>query len=249
MNENYRVTLAHAVGSETGTTDGKRGDQTGKEVRLQAWYISGKKWDLVLRCKTKKNRTLIAEDAVAGARNNNLGYSQPDRYSAYDIVKSLGYDLRLLDKAANCDCSQLATICANYAGYAIARDTYTGNMKSRYLATKDFKCYTSNAFTTYYNKLVPGDLLVREGAHTAIVVNNVYWLQSILKRSNASGRAADVKALQARLNEIGGASLVVDGILGSKTELAIRNFQYDNNLEVDAIVGRNTANALGFIYA
>lgn len=248
MNENYKVTLAHAVGSETGSTDGKRGDQTGKEVRLQEWYLSGKKWDLVLRCKDERNRILIAEDAIAGARNAHLGYSQPDRYSAYDIVKSLGYDLTLLDKDANCDCSQLATIASNFAGYAIPRDTYTGNMRSRYSATKGFKILTAAKYTSYYNKLVPGDVLVREGHHAAIVANNVYWLQSILRRSNADGRKSDVKALQARLNELAEAKLVVDGIFGKCTELAVRNFQYDNNLEVDAIVGRDTATALGMIY-
>lgn len=248
MNENYRVTLAHAVGSETGGTSGKAGDQTGKEVRLQEWYISGgNKWDFVLRCKEKKQRWLIAEDAVKGVRNKNLGYSQKDRYSAWNIVAQRGFDLDLLDEPANCDCSQLASIASNYAGFAIPKDTYTGNMKARYSATGGFKILTANKYVKDYKALKRGDLLVREGHHTATVANTIYWLKSNLKKG-AAGRTPDVKALQARLNEIANAYLDVDGDFGPKTELAVKNFQYDNNLDVDGIVGRDTATALGMIY-
>ena len=35
MDANYRVTLAHAVGSEEGTKNGKPGDQTGKVEEYQ----------------------------------------------------------------------------------------------------------------------------------------------------------------------------------------------------------------------
>ncbi len=249
MNPNYRVTLAHAVGSENGTTDGKRGDQTGKEVRLQSWYLSGDGWDYVLRAKNEVNRNLIATDAEYGARNPHLGYSQPDRYSAWDIVCKKCFDLSLLDKDANCDCSQLVSIASNYAGYAIPKDTYTGNMKSRYTATKGFKIYSSAAYTKKYDKLVRGDILLREGHHTATVINTIYWLQSILKRSNAKGRTADVKALQARLNELLNSGLVVDGEFGHKTEAAVKDFQNKNKLTVDGIVGHDTAITLGMVYA
>ena len=249
MNKNYRVTIAHAVSSESGTTSGKGGDQTGKEVRIQEWYASGGKWDYVIRCKNEEDRAKIASNAEAGARNVNLGYSQSDRYSAYDIVKTSGFDYTKLTKPANTDCSQMATTNANYAGYPIPRDTYTGNMRERYKAVGGFKFYSSEKYTTGYKKLVPGDILLREGHHAATVINNIYWLKSTLKRTNSTGRTEDVKALQARLNELSDAKLKVDGVFGSKTELAVKNFQYDHDLEVDAIVGKNTAKVLGFVFA
>lgn len=249
MNKNYRVTIAHAVGSEDGGKTGKLGDQTGKEVRIQEWYASGGKWDAVIRCKNEANRLKIARNAEAGARNPLLGYSQPNRYTAYDQIKYKGFDYTKLDKPGDTDCSQMTTTNSSYAGYAIPRDTYTGNMLERYKATKAFEIYKSDKYTLGYKKLVPGDILLREGHHAATVINNIYWLKSILKKSNSSGRTEDVKALQARLNEVNNAKLKVDGIFGANTELAVKNYQYDNDLDVDGIVGQKTATALGFVFA
>lgn len=38
----------------------------------------------------------------------------------------------------------------------------------------------------------------------------------------------------------------IDGIFGKKTEIATKNFQSDNNLTVDGIIGKRTADKLGF---
>lgn len=251
MNENYRVTLAHAVSDEEGGISGKPGDQTGRECCLRTYYISGEKegksWDSVIRAKEKKRRLMIAENAITGVRNLNLGYSQTDRYSAWNKVAPLGYDLSKLSDPANCDCSQLASICSNYAGYAIPKDTRTANMKARYTANGGFKILTAEKYTKSYGALKKGDLLVRAGHHTAVVANTIYWLKSNLKEGT-KGRADDVKALQARLNQIAFAKLVVDGDFGPKTAEVVKQFQLDNCLEADAIVGPKTAEALGMIY-
>ena len=45
--------------------------------------------------------------------------------------------------------------------------------------------------------------------------------------------------LQTLLNE-NGANLVVDGVFGAKTDAAVRQYQADNGLEADGIVGANT---------
>ena len=39
--------------------------------------------------------------------------------------------------------------------------------------------------------------------------------------------------------------IIVDGIFGNMTELSVRNFQSQNNLDVDGIVGPVTWDALG----
>jgi peptidoglycan hydrolase-like protein with peptidoglycan-binding domain len=49
----------------------------------------------------------------------------------------------------------------------------------------------------------------------------------------------EVKELQTALNS-NGYSLDVDGIFGSKTQAAVRDYQTKNNLQVDGIVGKNT---------
>ena len=54
-------------------------------------------------------------------------------------------------------------------------------------------------------------------------------------------RGADVKTLQTKLN------LYPDGIFGSLTEEAVKQFQREKGLTADGIVGDNTWRALGFV--
>ena len=56
---------------------------------------------------------------------------------------------------------------------------------------------------------------------------------------------ADIKRVQERLNELGYDCGVADGIKGSQTEQAIKDFQSDKGLEADGIVGPATRSALG----
>ena len=56
-------------------------------------------------------------------------------------------------------------------------------------------------------------------------------------------RGDDVKALQNALNAAG-YSLDVDGIFGSKTQAAVKQYQKSQGLTVDGIVGKNTWGAL-----
>jgi len=57
-------------------------------------------------------------------------------------------------------------------------------------------------------------------------------------------RGEAVKALQTRLNALGFNAGEVDGIFGSKTLLAVQNFQKSKGLKPDGIVGPQTHNAL-----
>ena len=254
----YKVTLAHAVSDERGkSSGGKPGDQkqnqdnTKGELLFQDWYISGgNKWDCVLHCKNDYMRNLIAEDAIKAVRNPDIGYNQAARYTLYDLVKKQAFDCQSVSKPVDCDCSSLATVCANYAGIPIPEDTYTANMQTRYSNTKLFKVYTSNEYVRDYKKLSVGDILVRGGHHTAMVANTLYHFTRQLKLTEPLMTGGDVKALQYRLNEYGVTEkpLVVDGELGKKTDEAIRAFQKGLMVEVDGIVGRITATALGFLW-
>ncbi len=57
-------------------------------------------------------------------------------------------------------------------------------------------------------------------------------------------KGEDVKTLQTMLNKVDKAGLTVDGIFGSGTEKAVKNFQKANSLTVDGIVGSKTWAAL-----
>ena len=251
----YKVTLAHAVCSELGKKNGgKPGDQTQNtdntkgELRFQDWYVSGDSWDCVLRCKDKALRTPIAQNAISAVRNRHIGYSQEHRYTLYDKSKPFFFDASKVTTDVECDCSSLATVCARYAGITIPKETYTGDMEKVY--TKyGFKSYSSKRYVLSSDKLVVGDILVRAGAHTAIVANTLYHMTRELYNVKGSMQVGgDVAALQYRLNEIIGAGLKVDGELGPKSAQAIRDFQVFAMLSPDGIAGRDTLTAAGFLY-
>ncbi|MGD1703591.1 peptidoglycan-binding domain-containing protein [Dapis sp. BLCC M229] len=55
---------------------------------------------------------------------------------------------------------------------------------------------------------------------------------------------SDVTLVQRLLNNAGYGSLVEDGIFGSRTDTAVKQFQKDRNLTVDGVVGSQTWKAL-----
>jgi peptidoglycan hydrolase-like protein with peptidoglycan-binding domain len=66
----------------------------------------------------------------------------------------------------------------------------------------------------------------------------------ILRRGQHAGEPP-VERLQFMLNFVMGVDdLDVDGIFGPKTEAAVRDFQHNENLAVDGIVGKQTWTAL-----
>ena len=58
----------------------------------------------------------------------------------------------------------------------------------------------------------------------------------------------DVKKVQEKLNALEFNCGSADGIFGKKTEIAVKNFQNDKNLDINrkGVVGKKTAKALGF---
>lgn len=77
--------------------------------------------------------------------------------------------------------------------------------------------------------------------NNSIVADSLMEVAAVRKGDSGS----KVKEIQRKLNELGFSVGNVDGIFGSKTLAAVKNFQKSRGLTVDGIVGTNTAKALG----
>lgn len=160
------VTIGNARISEFGTVNGKRGDQTGKEVMTQS-FASGGKWEYCIRPKSATVAQKIAHAMVQACANNNIGYSQADRTSLSAAAAKVNYDLSKVGKC-NCDCSALVAVCVNAAGIHVSPYMYTGNELALLKQTGKFTVITGADQCKRGKKLRAGDILLRKG-HTAIV--------------------------------------------------------------------------------
>lgn len=150
---------------------GKAGDQTGKEVASENWYLHNKGW-VVLRAKSDTDRINIAYAMIAAVNNPNIGYDQNQRLTLYDAVKTKGYNPGLCTVPVETDCSALVRVCVCYAGIIVGNFN-TANEKSVLAATGKFDVLTDSKYTKSSDYLRTGDILVTASkGHTVIVLND-----------------------------------------------------------------------------
>ena len=141
---------------------GAVGDQTGKEVSTQAFYVHSQGW-IILRAKNVAHANAIAKLMLAACNNANLGYDQNNRLG---VVK---YGINTKTKT-ECDCSSLVRQCVKEATGKDPGNFTTGNEASELVATGLFEkiTFVSLAKTPVYN----GDILVtKTKGHTVVVVS------------------------------------------------------------------------------
>ena len=245
------VTIGHFVCDENGHSHGgKPGDQTGKEGRFQAWYAkgsNGKGWEYVFRAKKSAVRKEIAKNMTELVENPHVGYNQDKRLTLDKEARKVDYDFKKIDVDCDTDCSQATAECIIGAGIKIDPDMYTGNEKRLIEATREFKTYTGKSYTASDQKLKVGDILLKTG-HSAVVVKVQYVLSRVLKyKENEPYMCGeDVAKVQERLNKVLKCNLDIDSEYGPKTAAEVVRFQSKKKLDPDGIVGRKTAEALGF---
>lgn len=166
------VYLAHAVGDEHGqASGGAAGDQTGKEVRISAWYLNNKGW-VVLRAKDREVAKKIAFDAREAADNPCIGYDQHDRSTLLHEAAKVGYACALVKTPCECDCSSLVRCCVLYAGIKVGSFS-TATEVDALMKTGAFEKLDAAEYTTKPDKLMIGDILVtKTKGHTAVVLND-----------------------------------------------------------------------------
>lgn len=232
---------------------GKAGDQTGKEVSTQDWYLHSKGWR-VFRAFEACNAEKIAQCMETACKSPYVGYDQGQRSTLYNAVKNQGFDIEQLKTNVETDCSALVRVCCAYAGIRLD-DFRTSNQANILLKSGSFKELTDTKYTTKSNYLRRGDILVtKTKGHTVVVLSNgpeaEDWGEMTPSKPVELGDrllkhgmiGSDVKELQSKLIELGYScgSYGADGEFGDATELAVRKYQSDHYLDVDGKVGPKT---------
>lgn len=122
----YKNLFAWASISEKNTINGKKGNQTGNELKIANYYHFGQNW--CISFKSKKKGKLASEVAKLLVANRNIGYGQSDRKSLYDECLRIGWDIQRIHeiKLCNCDCSMLIICIINFVfGKSLLEYSYT----------------------------------------------------------------------------------------------------------------------------
>ena len=243
---------------------GAAGDQGG-EYTLRSWY--NRPWSVVLRWPDQSQALLAAQMAIDAALNDNIGYDQGQRNTFWDALAHAGYDPAKIKAKCETDCTASTTAIWKGVGYrcdvpalkALPLDTYSGNMRSRFVKA-GFTAFTAAKYLSGHQYLLPGDVLLYEGHHACINVTIGSAVRSewhpgttpgteykLGERTLERGMSGpDVRELQEDLIELGYSfpRYGADGDFGAETETNVKGFQRSAGLEVDGIFGPESYAAL-----
>lgn len=186
------VKIGHSSIDENGKAyGGAAGDQTRKEVCTRDWYANG--WTVLLRPKDSAVAEKMAKACEDGCANDKIGYDQYQRNTLRTQAKAVGWDLSKITVACECDCSSFMTVCAEAAGinmdstYTSGNAPVTSTMRAKFKATGAFEVLTDSKYLTGSSYLKRGDILVKETAHTVMVLSNGANAGSSSGTSTSSG--------------------------------------------------------------
>lgn len=215
------VMIAHASIDEHGRAKGgKAADQTGKEVCIRTWY--NKPWNCVIRFNDASMREKIARCMENAAKNNHIGYDQNQRNTLLTKARKYNYDVSKVKEDCETDCSALVSVACMYAGIPESALTLKGNcattrtLRPILKATGEVEIFTTPLYTANTDRLLRGDILLKEGSHVAVVVKSESKSLDDIAREVIAGkwgtgatrqqllRAAgyNPSMVQARVNEI-----------------------------------------------
>ena len=164
-----------SIGENGKAVGGKKGDQTGREVRVGPYYNFGQ--DKCIRFRNVARGRKMAIIAKFLANSNVAGYNQYNRSSLHMACRAYNWDWNKIKKAikngtfplCNTDCSAYFTVCVNlaYGKEKLPSDCTTRNLVKRCTVTNkaNFKL-TKNCPPKKWQK---GDAPIKEGKH--IIIN------------------------------------------------------------------------------
>lgn len=219
---------------------GFAGDQIGKEVSTQEYYLHSKGW-YVNRPKSVDVADKIAQAMMDACNNNYIGYDQNGRYTALSQWRNTK-SIKNIKTKCETDCSALVRLCILEATGKDVGDFSTADEVSVLDGCGLFEKHASvTANTILYN----GDVLTtKKKGHTVIVVKGNPRGVSVPKPAS-SKKSTNVSKGQEWLNKnygdtiakYCGAKLAVDNSYGPKSRAAalavwkdLVNRKYGNSL-------------------
>lgn len=169
--ENEVKSMVIKVGSARIDENGKisggtAGDQTGKEVSTQAYYMHSKGWYLY-RAKDAAVAERLAAAMLEACNNDNVGYDQGNRLDVISKLKKCGSLSKIAEKTET-DCSSLVRACCIESGF----DPGNFNTSSEGAALGKTGMFEDRKSVTSTTELFDGDILVtKKKGHTVIVVS------------------------------------------------------------------------------
>lgn len=198
------IEIGHASTDESNKTKGgQAGDQTGKEVCIRPWY--SKPWSFILRCTDSKKAEMMATACENGCNNRHIGYDQNQRNTLRTQAKKVNYDLSKISTPCECDCSSFMTVCAEAAGINIPYNgtnaPTTSTMKNAFTSTGIFEVLSDPIFLTSDKYLRRGDILVKPGSHTIMVLKNGTAVSvNVSTPISSTAKCIDVSSYQGNIN-------------------------------------------------
>lgn len=152
---------------------GQAGDQTGNEYRVRTWY--SRPWNCVLRYPDLQKAIVIAQVSRDAANNNNIGYDMGQRMTFYNQLAAVGWNPASITTPCESDCSASTSACIIAAGHktgdsrlmSISPSLTTYVMRSS-LRAAGFMLLTDSRYLSSDAYLLPGDILLNDGAHVAV---------------------------------------------------------------------------------
>lgn len=206
---------------------------------VRNWY--NKNWDVILRCRDAIKAEAMAKACEAGCNNQHIGYNQNTRNSLNYQARLVGYDLAKIKNDCDTDCSAFMTVCAQAAGISVPYNAgnapTTRTMEKAFSSTGMFEVIKDKTITQSDKYLKRGDILVKAGSHTVMVLDTANAEQRPTLRLGSTGPY--VRIAQGRL-VVQGFKLDIDGIYGAQTKQAVISFQGMHGLRKDGVIGPAT---------
>lgn len=193
-------------------TGGEAGDQTGREVSTQNYYMHKKGW-YCLRPKIADVANILAISMLQACNNDNIGYDQNNRAGVIACVRKYGTMEKISEKTES-DCSSLVRACCIQAGFDPGNFNTAGEvdaLESTGRFEKKFDVKSSD-------ELYDGDVLVtKTKGHTVIVVNG----KDRISTSSGATLASAQNKLKQALKLIPGTATLADAQAELKAALKI----------------------------